>query len=141
MPRNDELGASSTLTVVIARLDRATQYSRAPMIKRNVAAYWILRWSLSSGGAERRPVGAPRNDGFGPITSAAAQTARWFTPTGSIRRIHRRQAQEIFAEKACAKDKIVEPIQQIHPTGKSPKTLSSPFRKNIPLNPSGKSVL
>jgi hypothetical protein len=60
---------------------------------------------------------------------------------GSIRRIHRRQAQEIFAEKACAKDKIVEPIQQIHPTGKSPKTLSSPFRKNIPLNPSGKSVL
>ena len=35
--------------------------------------------------------------------SAAAQTARWFTPTGSIRRIHRRQAQEIFAEQACAK--------------------------------------
>lgn len=24
----------------------------------------------------------------------------WFTPTGSIRRIHRRQAQEIFAEKS-----------------------------------------
>jgi hypothetical protein len=44
-------------------------------------------------------------------------------------------------KKACAKDKIVEPIQQIHPTGKSPKTLSSPFLKNIPLNPSGKSVL
>jgi hypothetical protein len=100
-----------------------------------------LARSLSSGGAERRPVGAPRNDGFGPITSAAAQTARWFTPTGSSRRIHRRQAQEIFAEKACAKDRIVEPIQQIHPTGKSPKTLSSPFRKNIPLNPSGKSSL
>jgi len=98
-----------------------------------------LARSLSSGGAERRPVGAPRNDGFRP--SAAAQTARWFTPTGSIRRIHRRQAQEIFAEQACAKDKIVEPIQQIHPAGKSPKTLSSPFRKNISLNPSGKSVL
>jgi hypothetical protein len=100
-----------------------------------------LARSLSSGGAERRPVGAPRNDGFGPITSAAAQTARWFTPTGSIRRIHRRQAQEIFVEQACANDKIVEPIQQIHPTGKSLKTLSSPSRKNIPLNPSGKSVL
>jgi len=84
---------------------------------------------------------APRNDGFGPITSAAAQTARWFTPTGSTRRIHRRPAQEIFAEQASAKDKIVEPIQQIHPTGKSPESLSSPFRKNIPLNPSGESVL
>jgi hypothetical protein len=31
--------------------------------------------------------------------------------------------------------------RQNNPTGKSPKTLSSPFRKNIPLNPSGKSVL
>jgi len=85
-----------------------------------------LARSLSSGGAERRPVGAPRNDGFGPITSAAAQTARWFTPTGSIRRIYRRQAQEIFVEQACAKDKIVEPIQQIHPTGKSPQNPVQP---------------
>ena len=42
---------------VIARLDRATQYSRAPMIKRNVAAYWILRWSLSSGSPKARPGG------------------------------------------------------------------------------------
>jgi len=58
-----------------------------------------------------------------------------------IRRIHRRQAQKIFVEQACAKDKIVEPIQQIHPTGKSPKTLSSPFRKNISLSPSGKSLI
>jgi hypothetical protein len=87
---------------------------------------WLAR-SLSSGGAERRPVGAPRNDGFGPITSTAAQTARWFTPTGSIRRIHRRQAQKIFAEQACAKDKIVEPIQQIHPTGKSPQNPVQPL--------------
>jgi hypothetical protein len=31
--------------------------------------------------------------------------------------------------------------RQNNPTGKSPKTLSSPFEKNIPLNPSGKSVL
>ena len=31
--------------------------------------------------------------------------------------------------------------RQINPTGKSLKTLSSPFRKNIPLNPSGKSML
>jgi hypothetical protein len=30
--------------------------------------------------------------------------------------------------------------RQIDPTGKSPKSLSSPFRKNIPLNPSGKSA-
>jgi hypothetical protein len=88
-------------------------------------------------------IGESRDSGLARSLSsgAAAQTARWFTPTGSSRRIHRRQAQEIFAEKACAKDKIVEPIQQIHPTGKSPKTLSSPFRKNIPLNPSGKSSL
>src|SRR6266566_2824511 len=42
---------------VIDRLDRATQYSRAPMIKRNVAAYWILRWSLSSGSPKARPGG------------------------------------------------------------------------------------
>jgi hypothetical protein len=41
-----------------------------------------LARSLSSGGAERRPVGAPRNDGFGPITSAAAQTARVVYPDG-----------------------------------------------------------
>jgi hypothetical protein len=64
---------------------------------------------------------------LGPITSAAAQTARWFTPAGSIRRIHRRQAQEIFAEQACAKDEIVEPIQQINPTGKSPQNPVQPF--------------
>jgi len=31
--------------------------------------------------------------------------------------------------------------RQNNPTGKSPKTLSSPFEKNIPLNPSGKSSL
>jgi hypothetical protein len=30
--------------------------------------------------------------------------------------------------------------RQNNPTGKSPKTLSSPSDKNIPLNPSGKSV-
>jgi hypothetical protein len=35
-------------------------------------------------------------------------------------------AQEIFVEQACAKDKIVEPIQQIHPTGKSPQNLVQP---------------
>jgi hypothetical protein len=33
------------------------------------------------------------------------------------------------------------PPRQINPSGKSPKTLSSPSRKNIPLNASGKSVL
>jgi hypothetical protein len=32
-------------------------------------------------------------------------------------------------------------VRQNNPTGKSPKTLSSPLEKNIPLNPSGKSVL
>ena len=42
---------------VIARLDRATQYSRAPMMKRNVAAHWIHRWSLSSGSPKARPGG------------------------------------------------------------------------------------
>jgi hypothetical protein len=31
--------------------------------------------------------------------------------------------------------------RQNNPTGKSLKTLSSPFEKNISLNPSGKSVL
>jgi hypothetical protein len=67
------------------------------------------------------------DSGLGPITSAAAQTARWSTPTGSIRRIHRRQAQEIFVEQACAKDKIVEPIQQIRPTGKSPQNPVQPL--------------
>jgi hypothetical protein len=32
-------------------------------------------------------------------------------------------------------------VRQNNPTGKSPKTLSSPRAKNIPLNPSGKSSL
>jgi hypothetical protein len=40
---------------------------------------------------------------------------------------HRRQAQEIFTEQACAKDKIVEPIQQIDPTGKSPQNPVQPL--------------
>jgi hypothetical protein len=31
--------------------------------------------------------------------------------------------------------------RQIDPTGKSPKNLSSPRAKNIPLSPSGKSVI
>jgi len=33
--------------------------------------------------------------------------------------------------KPAAKKQIVEPIQQIYPTGKSPKSPSSPSRKNI----------
>jgi hypothetical protein len=32
-------------------------------------------------------------------------------------------------------------LRQNNPTGKSPKTLSSPAAKNIPLSPSGKSVI
>ena len=32
-------------------------------------------------------------------------------------------------------------VRQINPTGKSPKSLSIPSRKNIPLAPSGKSVI
>jgi hypothetical protein len=32
-------------------------------------------------------------------------------------------------------------VRQINPTGKSPKSLSSPSRKNKSLNPSGKSVI
>jgi hypothetical protein len=30
--------------VVIARLDRATQYSRAPMMNANALEYWITRF-------------------------------------------------------------------------------------------------
>jgi hypothetical protein len=43
--------------IVIARLDRATQYSRALEINPEAAAYWILRWSLSSGSPKARPGG------------------------------------------------------------------------------------
>jgi hypothetical protein len=32
-------------------------------------------------------------------------------------------------------------VRQSNPTGKSLKSVSSPFEKNIPLNPSGKSVI
>jgi len=39
------------------------------------------------------------------------------------------------------KEKMKPRPRQNNPTGKSLKTLSSPFEKNIPLNPSGKSVL
>jgi hypothetical protein len=48
---------------------------------------------------------------------------------------------KFFVEQALRKSQFVEPIQQICPTGKSPKSLSSPSDKNIPLNPSGKSSL
>jgi hypothetical protein len=41
-----------------------------------------------------------------------------------------------------AQAKCCDPsLRQNNPTGKSPKTLSSPSDKNIPLNPSGKSSL
>ena len=63
----------------------------------------------------------PRNDGFGPITSAAAQTARSI----GVRR------KKFSVEQACAKDKIVEPIQQIHPTGKSPPKPCPALRAKI----------
>jgi hypothetical protein len=35
------LASSNPLTVVIIRLDRMIQYSRAPEFNRNAAAYWI----------------------------------------------------------------------------------------------------
>ena len=40
----------------------------------------------------------------------------------------------------CARKQFPEPIQQIHPTGKSPKSPSSPSRKNILIFRSRKSV-
>ena len=33
------------------------QYSRAPAMDREALEYWATRWSLSSGGAQRRPGG------------------------------------------------------------------------------------
>jgi hypothetical protein len=39
------------------------------------------------------------------------------------------------------KEEMKQRPRQNNPTGKSLKTLSSPCRKNISLNPSGKSVL
>jgi hypothetical protein len=36
---------------------------------------------------------------------------------------------------------LTRPTLENNPTGKSLKNLSSPFDKNIPLNPSGKSVI
>ncbi|QOZ72259.1 hypothetical protein WN72_42675 [Bradyrhizobium arachidis] len=42
---------------VIARLDRAIQYSEASVIHREAAAYWIPRRSLSSGSPKARPGG------------------------------------------------------------------------------------
>jgi hypothetical protein len=67
-------------------------------------------------------------------------TLRFCPPYGltgpfiSIRCKHFRQI--TLREKAD----FVEPIQQIHPTGKSPKSLSSPFRKNILVFRNSKSV-
>jgi hypothetical protein len=46
-----------TFTNVIARLDRATQYSLASVMNREAAAYWMPRWSLSSGSPKVRPGG------------------------------------------------------------------------------------
>jgi len=47
--------------------------------------------------------------------------------------------QKIFIERACAQEQIVEPIQQIDPTGKSLKNSSSPRDKNILIFRNGKS--
>jgi len=49
-------------------------------------------------------------------------------PTGVV---YRRQAQKFSLKKPAPNNQIVEPIQQIYPTGKSPECPSSPFRKNI----------
>jgi hypothetical protein len=86
---------------------------------RLLARAWNRR-ALSSSWIPGSRFARPGMTGSGRSRAPQHKTARWFTPTGSIRRIHRRQAQEIFVEQAGAKDKIVEPIQQIHPTGKSP---------------------
>jgi hypothetical protein len=58
MERGDEaLGRPTLLPSVIARLDRAIQYSEPSHFNVDATAYWITCWSLSSGGALRRPGG------------------------------------------------------------------------------------
>ena len=81
------------------------------------------------------------NDGFGPITSAAAQTARWFTPTGSIRRTIGVRRKKFSSNKPARKTKLLSRFNKSTRRANHPKTLSSPFRKNISLSPSGKSLI
>jgi hypothetical protein len=52
-------GAWEPASTVIAQLDRANPPSIAERSRSNVDAlqYWAIRWSLSSGGALRRPGG------------------------------------------------------------------------------------
>jgi len=68
-----------------------------------------LARSLSSGGAERHPLARP-----GMTVPAERCSTNGAVFTRRLDPAHpSASAQEIFAEQACAKDKIVEPIQQI----------------------------
>jgi hypothetical protein len=52
-------------------------------------------------------------------------------PTGAIRSSIVVRHKNFSLNKPAPNKQIVEPIQQIYPTGKSPKSSSSLFRKNI----------
>jgi len=85
---------------------------------------------------------APRDDGFGPIPSAAAQNGAVVYPDGldpahpsasGARNFRRTSLRE--------KTKLLSRFNKSTRRANHPKTLSSPSRKNIPLSPSGKSLI
>jgi hypothetical protein len=51
------VSATAAITTVVARLDRAIQYSESSRFITKTLEYSVTRWSLSSGGAMRRPGG------------------------------------------------------------------------------------
>jgi hypothetical protein len=72
---------------------------------------------------------------------------RWFTPR---RCVSDPRLQDLIAlgtsnkrqlRRLARKPNLATRLRQNNPTGKSLKTLSSPAAKNIPLSPSGKSVI
>jgi hypothetical protein len=51
------IGMATTASTVIVRLDRTIQYAAADVFQLRCRRLLDTRWSLSSGGAMRRPLG------------------------------------------------------------------------------------
>jgi hypothetical protein len=70
------------------------------------------------------------------IAQSAALIVRWMR--GSSPRM---TSTVCVLLRVARKHEVMHQVRQNNPTGKSRKTLSSPRAKNIPLAPSGKSVI
>ena len=70
-----------------------------------------------------------------------SELARTDLPDGQVSSAcHRRQAKKLSSNEPARENQFIEPFQQIYPTGKSPKSPSSPLGKNILIFRSRKPV-